>query len=178
MYKPILLISLGLAACGGRTPGPNREPLPNLLATAALTNRDSIRVGIATFSASDSGAFLGISASGLSPGKHGMHIHETGSCVTPDFQSAGAHLNPGSKQHGSENPEGSHAGDLPNLLVEPDGSADTTFKIDPALLREGGGSIFRAQGAALVIHANPDDLKTDPSGGSGDRVACGVIERS
>jgi superoxide dismutase, Cu-Zn family len=177
MEKPIFLL-LAVAACGGRTPGPHREPLPNLLATAALTSRDSVRVGIATFSSSDSGAWLGLSVSGLSPGKHGLHIHETGSCVTPDFESAGGHLNPAGKQHGSENPEGPHAGDLPNLQVEADGSADTSFAIDPALLGEGGGSVFRAQGAALVIHAGPDDLKTDPSGGSGERVACGVIERS
>jgi Cu-Zn family superoxide dismutase len=177
MSKPIFFL-LALAACGGRTPGPGGAPLPHLIATAAMTNQDSVRVGIVTFTSSDSGAWMGISVSGLSPGKHGLHIHETGSCQVPDFQSAGGHLNPSSKQHGLENPEGPHAGDLPNLVIEPDGSADTSFAIDPALLREGAGSVFRAQGAALVIHADSDDQKTDPSGGSGDRVACGEIERS
>jgi superoxide dismutase, Cu-Zn family len=176
MTRPIIAILL-LSACGGRTPGPGGQPLPNLLATAAMTNRDSVRVGIATFSAGDSGAWLGLSVSGLSPGKHGLHIHETGTCLTPDFKSAGGHLNPAGKQHGLKNPQGPHAGDLPNLLIEPDGSADTSFAINPALLRDSTG-IFGPQGAALVIHADSDDQQTDPSGGSGDRVACGVIERS
>jgi superoxide dismutase, Cu-Zn family len=176
MRKSTLLLLL--TACGGRTPGPGGEPLPDLIATASLTNRDSVRVGVATFTAGDTGAWLGLSVSGLTPGRHGLHIHETGSCDLPDFMSAGAHLNPSSAQHGLENRQGHHAGDLPNLLIEPDGSADTSFAIDPGLFRGGPGSLFQPQGTALVIHAGPDDQKTDPSGGSGDRVACGVIERS
>jgi superoxide dismutase, Cu-Zn family len=177
MYRPTLLLIL-ISACGGRTPGPGREPLPELIATAGMTNRDSVRVGIATFTAGDTGAWLGMSVSGLPPGRHGLHLHETGSCVPPDFMSAGGHLNPGSREHGLVNPQGHHAGDLPNLLVEKDGSADTSFAIDPGLFRGGPGSLFQPQGTALVIHADPDDQKTDPSGGSGDRIACGVIERS
>lgn len=175
MKKAMLVL---LLACGGRTPGPAGQPLPDLIATAALTSRDSVRVGVATFTAGDTGAWLGLSVSGLTPGRHGLHIHETGNCLTPDFTSAGGHLNPGSTHHGLENSQGHHAGDLPNLLVEPDGSADTSFAIDPGLFRAGEGSLFQSQGTALVIHANPDDQRTDPSGGSGDRVACGVIERS
>ena len=106
-----------------------------------------------------------------------MHIHETGACTPPDFTSAGGHFNPASKRHGLLNPEGPHAGDLPNLLVREDGSADTTLTVSPSLLTEGPGSMIGPQKRALVIHADPDDQKTDPSGNSGARVVCGVIER-
>jgi Cu-Zn family superoxide dismutase len=106
-----------------------------------------------------------------------MHIHENGACTPPDFESAGGHFNPTSKQHGVLNPQGPHAGDLPNLLVEADGSADTTFAIPASLLAEGPGSMIGTPKRAIVIHAEPDDLKTDPSGESGSRIVCGVIER-
>ena len=105
-----------------------------------------------------------------------MHIHESGACTTPDFQSAGGHFNPDGKKHGTLNPDGPHAGDLPSLHVESDGSADTTLAVPSALLTEGSGSIVGTQRRSLVIHADPDDEKTDPSGNSGARVVCGVIE--
>jgi Cu-Zn family superoxide dismutase len=106
-----------------------------------------------------------------------MHIHESGTCTTPDFKSAGGHFNPDAKQHGTLNPEGPHGGDLPNLLVEEDGSADTTLAVPKGLLAEGPSSILGTQQRSLVIHADPDDERTDPSGNSGARVVCGVIER-
>jgi Cu-Zn family superoxide dismutase len=134
------------------------------------------RVGVATFSRVDKGVRLGVSVSGLAPGLHGIHIHEQGACTRPDFVSAGAHFNPDHRQHGLENPAGPHAGDLPNLLVEADGSADTIFAVSPDLLG-GEGLLFHAGGTAVVVHAEQDDQRTDPSGGSGARVACGVIER-
>jgi len=106
-----------------------------------------------------------------------MHIHETGACTPPSFESAGSHFNPTSKKHGLLNPEGPHAGDLPNLVVGADGSADTTFTVSATLLAQGSGSMLGAPKRAFVIHADPDDQKTDPSGDSGSRVVCGVIER-
>lgn len=135
------------------------------------------RVGVATFSLVEGGARLGVSVSGLSPGEHGIHIHERGDCTAPDFSSAGAHLNPAGRQHGLENPAGPHAGDLPNLKVEADGSADTIFAVSPDLLAGGEGPLFQPGGTAVVVHAEQDDQHTDPSGGSGARVACGVVKR-
>lgn len=135
------------------------------------------RVGVATFSLVEGGARLGVSVSGLSPGEHGIHIHERGDCTSPDFSSAGAHLNPAGRQHGLENPAGPHAGDLPNLKVEADGSADTIFAVSPDLLAGGEGPLFQPGGTAVVVHAEQDDQHTDPSGGSGARVACGVVKR-
>jgi Cu-Zn family superoxide dismutase len=117
-----------------------------------------------------------VSVSGLTPGPHGIHIHEQGACTGPDFGSAGGHLNPAGRQHGLENPAGPHAGDLPNLLVDADGSADTIFAVSPDLLA-GGEGLFHVGGTAVVVHAERDDQHTDPSGGSGARVACGVVER-
>lgn len=172
-----LLAAIALAACGGQARGPGGTKLPEPMATASLFDTSGTRVGLATFSEVDGKAQMGISVSGLSPGQHGMHIHENGACTPPAFESAGGHFNPASKQHGLLNPEGPHAGDLPNLVVEADGSADTTFTVPASLLAQGSGSMIGAQKRAFVIHADPDDQATDPSGNSGPRVVCGVIER-
>jgi superoxide dismutase, Cu-Zn family len=166
-----------VAACHPAPRGPEGVPLPPPDATATLIDSTGARVGVVTFSMVDGGARLGVSVSGLTPGPHGIHIHEQGACTRPDFASAGAHLNPERRQHGLENPAGPHAGDLPNLLVDSDGSADTIFAVSPDLLGRGEGLLFRAGGTAVVVHAERDDQRTDPSGGSGARVACGVVER-
>jgi len=172
-----LLTAIALAACGGQARGPGGTKLPEPIANASLFDTSGTRIGLATFSVVEGNGRVGISVSGLSPGEHGMHIHENGACTPPGFTSAGGHFNPGSKQHGMLNPEGPHAGDLPNLTVESDGSADTTFTVAASLLAQGSGSMIGAQNRAFVIHADPDDQKTDPSGNSGARVVCGVVER-
>lgn len=114
-----------------------------------------------------------VNASGLSPGKHGFHVHAVGKCEAPDFKSAGPHFNPGGKKHGHDNPEGPHAGDLPNLEVAADKKGKATF-VAKGLAFD---SLFAGSGTSLVLHADPDDGKTDPAGNSGARIACGVIER-
>ena len=119
--------------------------------------------------ASLSGNSLTIEASGLAPGAHGLHLHAVGRCDPPDFASAGPHWNPANRKHGSENPEGPHMGDLPNLMVAADGHATLTLTVPPDLVDE--------DGAALIIHAAPDDYRTDPSGNSGARIACAAFTR-
>ena len=171
-----IFAAIALAACGGQARGPGGAQLPDPIATVSLFDSAGTRVGLVTFSEANGNGQMGISVAGLAPGRHGMHLHETGACTPPDFESAGGHFNPASKQHGLENPEGPHAGDMPNLIVETDGSADTTFTVSASLVAQGAGSMIGAQKRAFVIHADPDDQKTDPSGNSGSRVVCGVIE--
>jgi Cu-Zn family superoxide dismutase len=114
---------------------------------------------------------------GLPPGPRAIHVHEHGRCEGPDFKSAGAHFNPGGKQHGLGSPAGHHAGDLAGLVVAEDGTARAELVARGATLREGPGSLLREGGTALVVHQGPDDHVSDPAGKAGDRIACGVIER-
>jgi superoxide dismutase, Cu-Zn family len=171
-----LLGLLLLPGCGGRPPGPGGNPLPKPAATARLIDSAGTQIGLAIFTATDTGTTVGISIADLPPGAHGLHLHETGQCTPPDFASAGGHFNPTARHHGLENPEGPHLGDLPNLTVQANGSADTTFSLDPVLLRPGPLSLLDSTGTALVVHAEPDDQRSDPSGDSGKRIACGTIE--
>ena len=111
---------------------------------------------------------------GVAPGEHGIHIHAVGSCEGPDFASAGDHWNPDTRQHGSDNPDGPHAGDLANVTVGADSMA-TIQQVTTGGMLLGDGGLLDADGAAVVIHADADDYRTDPSGNSGDRIACGVL---
>jgi Cu-Zn family superoxide dismutase len=146
-------------------------------AKATLQDADGKKVATATFASTKGGVRVTVVAEGLPPGRHGIHIHAAGKCEPPDFKTAGGHFNPAGKKHGLHNPEGAHAGDLPNLVVGKAGKARATFVAHGATLGEGPGSLFSEDGTALVVHADPDDGKTDPSGNSGARIACGVIEK-
>ncbi len=132
-------------------------------------------VGQATFTQQADGVRLMAEVKGLPAGEHGIHVHGVGKCDAPDFMTAGGHYNPTTKQHGLENPLGAHAGDMPNLTVGGDGSGEFEFVLKGVTLGTGAGTLFGPEGTALVIHASPDDEKTDPAGNSGARVACGVI---
>ncbi len=145
------------------------------LARATLKDAKGQDVGTATFHAANGGAELSVDAKGLPPGQHGIHVHAVGKCDAPNFKSAGPHFNPTGKKHGTKNPEGHHAGDLPNLTVGPDGKGTLRATLHGASLGSGEGSLLGGQGTAVVVHAGPDDEKTDPAGGSGDRIACGVV---
>ena len=112
---------------------------------------------------------------GVAPGEHGFHIHEVGQCDAPDFESAGSHYNPTGAQHGLLNPEGPHAGDLPNLVVAQDGTVDYLVTSALVTLGDGERSLFDSDGSAVIIHEGADDYVTDSSGDSGGRLICGVI---
>ena len=147
-------------------------------AQAVLKDRNGLQVAAATFTEGSAGVRIRVTASGLRPGAKGIHIHTVGKCEPPEFISAGAHFNPIGKKHGLQNPEGAHAGDLPNLIVSDTGSASFDVTTKAVTLQSGSPtSLFGPDGTSLVIHAQQDDEKTDPTGDSGGRIACGVIAR-
>lgn len=147
-------------------------------AHADLVDGTGKKVGTAEILQTPKGVKIAAEVQGLPAGKHGIHIHETGKCDGPDFKTAGGHLNPEHKEHGFDNPKGSHAGDMPNLVVGSDGTGKLQY-VDTGVVLKGTGanSLFKDGGTALVIHAKADDQKTNPSGASGDRIACGVITK-
>ena len=165
--------TLAGAACSRSGSGGAAGPEP--LASGTIHNGAGERIGVATLADTAGQLQLAISVAQLTPGLHGLHFHAQGTCTPPAFASAGSHFNPLGRKHGRLNPEGPHLGDLPNLLVGPEGSADTAFAVARDLAGPGPTSLLKA-GGSLVVHADPDDERTDPSGNSGDRVACAVIE--
>ncbi len=146
-------------------------------AHARLVDAQGKEVGSAKFAPAGDGVRVSVQVTGLTAGKHGFHVHAVGKCDAPEFKTAGPHFNPGGKKHGQDNPEGAHAGDLPNLDVGQDGRGEASFVAKGVTLGKGPASLFGKDGTALVVHADPDDGKTDPAGNAGARVACGVIER-
>jgi Cu-Zn family superoxide dismutase len=152
----------------------NAEPKT---AKAELLNSKGERVGVATFIEGKDGVRIALQVYNLPPGLHGFHIHAVGKCEQPNFKSAGGHFNPYEKHHGLKNPEGLHAGDMSNILVEPDGTATVVMLAPLVTLNSGKNSLFQSDGTALVVHAGADDQMSDPSGNSGDRIACGVITK-
>jgi len=145
-------------------------------ATATLRDAQGKAVGTATLTPAEGGVKIAVTVSGVAPGFHGFHVHAVGRCEGPEFKSAGGHFNPGSKEHGLENPKGAHAGDMPNLSVGPDGTGKGEFLARGASLVAGPGSLFPDGGTAVVLHAAPDDMRSDPAGNAGARIACGVVE--
>lgn len=191
--------ALALAACTNTTAADETDALGDAPANVALANNGAVETpanesalppsggaratvtiaagaeaGTVTASTADGGMTITFDARNLAAGTYGVHVHTTGKCEGPKFESAGGHWNPTGKQHGRDNPNGAHYGDLPNLTVSAGGTGSTTFIIAGATI----SALLDADGAAFVVHAKPDDYKTDPSGNSGDRIACGVFAAS
>ena len=178
---PLLLAAFGLALAqpSSAVPSSTRSQLG---ASAELVDAEGNPIGDVNFTepVSDDERFITIQLgllpdAGLEPGEYGFHVHQVGQCA-PTFDAAGDHFNPEGVQHGLLDPDGPHAGDLPNVVVAEDGT--TTYVVNTRLmtLGEGERSIFDGDGSAVMLHAQADDYLTDPSGTSGDRIACGVIQ--
>jgi superoxide dismutase, Cu-Zn family len=146
-------------------------------ANAVLVNPDGEQIGNVALEQLERGVRIYAQADGVPQGIHAFHIHETGQCDTPDFQSAGGHFNPTDEQHGWDNAQGHHAGDFPNVHVHDDGRLAVEYFTDSVTLGDGETSVFDADGSAIVMHEGADDYVTDPAGDAGSRIACGVIEQ-
>jgi Cu-Zn family superoxide dismutase len=146
-----------------------------MTAEAGLLDLRGFSVAQAAASQAGGSIRIMLDASGLPPGVYGAHIHAIGRCDPPDFSSAGPHWNPGGQQHGRNNPQGMHLGDLPNLMVGANGRGTLEITMAGALLSDRGAALLDEDGAAIVIHERQDDYRTDPSGNSGARIACGIF---
>jgi Cu-Zn family superoxide dismutase len=179
----VFVLILGACKSGGNNAAEeNEEAMPAAGSSPiniSLINREGEKTGEAELVETDKGVAIRVMAQGLEPGTKAIHLHETGKCVPPDFQSAGGHVNPFKKQHGFHNPKGYHAGDLPNLEVPSGGKVDAVIRTRDVTLKNGRpNSLLDQDGSALVIHEKADSYKTDPAGNAGDRIVCGEIVRA
>jgi len=171
------LILLLAACCTGAALAQPRTPTAQPTANATFHDAQGRQVGTATLTQTPAGVLLDARLTGVEPGTHAFHVHQTGKCDAPDFKSAGGHYNPTGTNHGYYAPKGTHAGDMPNQIAQPDGTL--TFQVvNPRVsLDAGKRSLFDADGSALVLHAKPDDYESQPAGDAGGRIACAVVER-
>lgn len=160
---------VAIAAVGLAAPAMGQET-----GRGTFINAEGKNVGTLTAEHMPSGTMFLLKLHDLPPGVHGMHVHSVGTCTPPTFDSAGPHFNPAGHQHGKENPKGPHAGDLNNITIPADGKLELQVDL-PGIALRGAGGLLDEDGASIVIHANPDDYKTDPSGNSGARIACAPI---
>ncbi len=168
-YALVGSVALAVLGCGG-----GGVPAPAPVESTVYNDRTQ-DIGRATLKQKGDKIQIQVRVTGLKPGRHGMHLHAAALCQGPAFTSAGGHVNPTGKKHGRLNPQGAHLGDLPNLEIGKDGKGDASVDVTGPEAAK-GLKAFLGRGMALVIHADPDDEKTDPTGGSGARVACAVFK--
>lgn len=173
----LVALTAALAGCshGRSSLGMTRSIPPAIEATTQLVGPGGELRGTATLTQSTAATQIRARVEGLAPGTYAIHIHAVGKCEGPKFTSAGGHFNPTMTQHGKDNPLGPHLGDLPNIVVGAGGSGSVDFTIAGLSLIGGTAPLIDADGAAIIVHAGPDDYRTDPSGNSGDRIACGAL---
>ena len=166
-----------LAGCSssGTSMGRIRDVPPKTIVVSEMIGSSGDPIGKAVLSQEAGGTRIQLDINGLPAGTYGVHLHAVGKCETPAFTSAAGHFNPGMTQHGRMNPAGEHAGDLPNLVVGADRHGVLDAVKADLRLADGAAPLLDGDGAAIMVHAGPDDYKTDPSGNSGARIACGVI---
>ena len=156
-------------------PAMANEAAPAAAQSAQLVDANGKAIGQVAISEDANGVTLKVTAAGLPAGTHGVHLHEKGMCEGPKFESAGAHWNPATKQHGRDNPMGAHLGDLANMEAADGAEASSTYLVAGVTVGGATNALADADGTSLVVHAKADDYKTDPSGNSGDRIACAVL---
>jgi superoxide dismutase, Cu-Zn family len=166
-----IMVALVLGGCSTVVPKAPQSVTPvNAEVRTELTTASGEARGMAVLQMADGRMRLTVEAMGLVLGARAVHIHDVGKCEGPAFMSAGAHWNPTAKQHGRDNPMGAHHGDLPNLLIGTNGRGSLTIDVPGTMAQ-----LLDADGAAVMIHADADDYKTDPTGNAGGRIACGVL---
>lgn len=175
MLGSVALLASACSSSLASSPSPAMAGSSAAMAHATLLAADGSARGEAMVMQGTDGLHVNVSAVGLTPGLHAVHIHMTGRCTPPDFTSAGGHWNPTGHQHGKDNPKGMHMGDMPNMLIGSDGRGEMEYVVPGGMLRDGAMPLLDADGAAIVIHAQADDNKTDPAGNAGGRIACGVL---
>lgn len=174
---PLLVLPL-LVACaekGTTSIGRTRGAAPAMIINSELVNGAGQPVGTAMLTQEPEGTRVRATLTGLPPGTYALHLHAVGRCDGPDFTTAGGHFNPAMKQHGSLNPAGEHAGDLPNVTVGDDRRGELDAVRTGLRMVDGDTPLVDVDGAAIVVHAGPDDYRTDPAGNAGARIACGVL---
>lgn len=175
VMKPTLAVMAAFALCV--IPAAAKKKSDSKVVVKLVNGQGSSR-GTATITGTgDKGVSIQLNVKGLAPGEHAIHFHSIAKCDGPDFKSAGGHFNPEKKKHGLENPDGHHAGDMMNFTVDEKGKSKAVVTDTSVDLNADEFSLFRDGGTALVIHAKADDMKTDPAGNAGDRIACGVIQK-
>ena len=170
LRKASLIAAAGLICIGSTSTAQTLSATTSLKPTTGNSTS-----GTVTFTQKGDKVVVVARVSGLKPGSHGFHIHEKGDCSAGDAMSAGDHFNPTAKPHGDPLHADHHAGDMPMLVADASGNASLTAELGPMTLGAGANDII---GKAVIVHADPDDFKTQPAGNSGGRVACGVIVKS